>query len=99
MQATLFFDFDSTLCQLESLDQALLYALENHPNQTYLAAQIGAITDLAMSGAIDLEQSINKRLKLLPLSTKAIKVTAQRLSKKLTAGMAELITQLHSRGS
>ncbi|MFT5258684.1 MAG: HAD superfamily phosphoserine phosphatase-like hydrolase [Saprospiraceae bacterium] len=98
MQANLFFDFDSTVCRLESLDQALFDALKNHPGKSQLEAQINGITDSAMSGEIDLCESILARLELIPLTKSQIDVTAKNLASKLTLGIDKLIQELLTDG-
>ncbi len=98
MQATLFFDFDSTVCRLESLDQALFEALKDHPNKNQLGSQINHITDSAMSGEMDLCESILARLELVPLSKNHIDATARKLAAELTPGIDGLIQGLRQDG-
>ena len=58
------FDFDSTLIQLESLEELAYIALANHPERSARMASLEHITKQGMAGEMPFDESINKRLKL-----------------------------------
>ena len=61
----LVFDFDSTFTQVEGLDELADIALQGHPDQAAVVAQIRALTDRGMAGEIGFQESLAKRLALL----------------------------------
>ncbi|MFY7860855.1 MAG: HAD-IB family phosphatase [Chitinophagales bacterium] len=58
----LFFDFDSTIIQTESLDELAKMVLTGDQNRTN---QFEDITNLGMKGELDFEQSLIRRLNLI----------------------------------
>ena len=58
---TVIFDFDSTVIQIESLEEILAQKLSHSPNKMI---KIKALTDQGMNGEINFHQSISKRLEI-----------------------------------
>ncbi len=65
---TLLIDFDSVICEVESMDVLFSEALANSPDDERegILLEIKRITDLGMSGEIPFAESLSKRLALLP---------------------------------
>lgn len=61
-------DFDSTLVEVEALDELARLALVADPRGTEIAAEIARITALGMEGRIPIDQSLERRLRLLQAS-------------------------------
>lgn len=91
----IFFDFDSTLVTLETLDEALKIVLENHPNKIGINLEIEKITNLGMNGEISQKESILKRLKIASLQKNQIERVSQKCTQNLSAGIFKLIKFLH----
>ncbi len=94
----IFFDFDSTIVKIESLDHALSLSLAQHPQRNHLEQQIAKITNAAMNGEIDLQQSLEQRLKLSKLTRSHIRSTAAFLTRQFTTGMVQLVHGLIQQG-
>ena len=89
MSRLFLFDVDSTLINEEVID--LIGAKAN------LSSEISVITELAMSGQIDFNMALTKRVELL--SGLAVEILAEVRSEiTLTNGAAELISRLRNAG-
>ncbi len=77
-------DFDSTLVQCESLDELAAIALKKKPNRESVLAEIRRITEQGMVGTITIQESLDKRLKLLSATRQNISVLIKILKKKIT---------------
>ncbi|MCA0153163.1 phosphoserine phosphatase SerB [Winogradskyella vincentii] len=83
------FDMDSTLIQTEVIDELAELA--------GVGEQVKAITESAMQGEIDFNESFERRMKLLKgLSEEVLQQVAERLP--ITKGARRLIDTLHSYG-
>ncbi|WP_299128796.1 phosphoserine phosphatase SerB [uncultured Winogradskyella sp.] len=83
------FDMDSTLIQTEVIDELA--------ERAGVGAQVKAITESAMQGEIDFNQSFKQRMKLLKgLSEEVLKDVAEQLP--ITKGAKRLIDTLHYYG-
>ncbi|MCA0133520.1 phosphoserine phosphatase SerB [Winogradskyella alexanderae] len=83
------FDMDSTLIQTEVIDELAELA--------GVGEQVKAITESAMQGEIDFNESFKRRMKLLEgLSEDVLKEVAERLP--ITKGARRLVDTLHSYG-
>lgn len=61
-QRTFIFDFDSTIFPGETLDEIIQFQLKNDPLQKEKSNKITEICTLGMSGAITMEESLQRRL-------------------------------------
>lgn len=91
------FDFDSTLVEVESLDELLITGLEKN-GKTELIPEIEKITDMGMNGEINLQESIRRRLALAELKQEDIEDFQQKVVKQITPGIPEIIAWLQSQG-
>ena len=66
------FDFDSTIITKESLDEVLLFSVEDAQKDSTRNA-LEKITSQGMNGEIDLKESIEKRINLVSLKEQDIK--------------------------
>lgn len=95
---TIFFDFDSTVCTKESLDEVIALALSEHPDQEKLVSKVEAITNQGMNGELDFKQSLEARFAVCPLHRSHFDAVGKKLTKQLTPGMKELFTWLQKNG-
>lgn len=58
-------DFDSTITQVEGLDELAAIALKTDPNGNEKVAKIKELTDLGMAGELSFSESLSQRLALL----------------------------------
>lgn len=94
-----FFDFDSTLCTKESLDELIYYCSKKQGQYTEAIRQrIEKITNQGMNGEISLSEAITQRLSLARIHQNDVAYIAQAMTKQLTLGMAKLIKSLHQLG-
>ncbi|MBX7136778.1 MAG: phosphoglycerate dehydrogenase [Oligoflexia bacterium] len=78
-------DFDSTLIQVEALDELAALVFRRHPKRRQLVAQIAAITKQGMEGKLPFERSLQSRLDLLkPARADILKLSAI-LKQKVTS--------------
>jgi D-3-phosphoglycerate dehydrogenase len=80
----LVFDFDSTFTQVEGLDELAEIALQGHPDQESVVAQIRALTDQGMAGEIGLAESLARRLALLGAHRRHLAPLVERLKGKVS---------------
>ena len=80
----LVFDFDSTFTQVEGLDEVADIALQGHPDQAAVVAQIRALTDRGMAGEIGFQESLAKRLALLGANERHLAPLIARLQTKVS---------------
>lgn len=98
MNYNFFFDFDSTLVALETLDELLLLALKKEENNRDKKKKIAEITEQGMSGEIDLKKSLEERLKIADIYKNDIQELNKRLPSEVTPQMPELIAFLQASG-
>jgi D-3-phosphoglycerate dehydrogenase / 2-oxoglutarate reductase len=81
-------DFDSTFTQVEALEELADISLKGNPKRAEIVQQIKAITDLGMDGKISFNESLTRRLALLPLTKEHIDKVITRLRKKISPSFA-----------
>ena len=84
MQKHLIIDFDSTLIEVEGLDELAALALAKRADGAEIAAEIARITDLGMNGKIPIDESLNQRLKLLEARHADVEAIVELLKRKIT---------------
>jgi D-3-phosphoglycerate dehydrogenase len=77
-------DFDSTIIQLEGLDELAAIALRRHPKRTEILERIKGITALGMEGKITIAQSLRDRLALLGANKKHLPELVKLLKRHIT---------------
>lgn len=95
---TIFFDFDSTVCTKESLDEVISLALEGHQYQALLVSQVEDITNRGMSGELDFIESVKARFEVCPLDLSHFEIVGKNLTQSLTLGMDHLFSWLKNEG-
>lgn len=88
---TVVFDFDSTLIQVESLEEILAARCSEKPG---LEHQIRAITNKGMAGEISFAQSLQQRLTLAAPRLVDVQQFGKTAFETLTPGMADLVKAL-----
>ena len=93
---TFIFDFDSTIIELESLDEIIKSSLQNLDEfrKIEIIAQIEKITQLGMSGKIDLFESLSQRLKAAKIHKSHIDKFNSKIAQHITPGIPEIINLL-----
>ncbi|NCP66791.1 HAD-IB family phosphatase [bacterium] len=91
---TIFFDFDSTVCIKESLDEVITLALKEYPEKKGLVERVEKITNQGMNGELDFKESVQARLEVCPLNLVHFTLTGQHLKHCITPGFTELMTWL-----
>lgn len=81
-------DFDSTFTQVEALEELAEISLKGHPQKQEIVRQIKEITDKGMAGEISYNESLSRRMALLPLTKTHIQTLIQRLKKKISPSFA-----------
>lgn len=92
--AHIFFDFDSTLVSIETLDVLINSQLESETQK----AEIKAITQQGMTGKLPLFESLSKRLAVVKIHQKHIQDFGHALPQKLTHNIVPTINTLQSKG-
>lgn len=77
-------DFDSTITQVEGLDELAAIALANHPDKESVVNQIKSLTDQGMNGEISFEDALKQRIKLLKANKSHIETLVNFLKAKVT---------------
>lgn len=91
---TIFFDFDSTVCTKESLDEVIALALKEYPEKKGLVERVEEITNQGMNGELDFKESVHARLAVCPLNLVHFTLTGEHLKHCITAGFIELMAWL-----
>lgn len=81
-------DFDSTLVQVEALDELARIALERAPDRDEIVSEISRITQLGMEGRISIHESLTERLALIQPTKKHIDELVKLLKKRITPSFA-----------
>jgi D-3-phosphoglycerate dehydrogenase / 2-oxoglutarate reductase len=79
----LFFDFDSTFVQCETLDVLAQLLIDGGRVDSAVLKQIASVTDQAMSGELDFHDALIKRLACLPLTKRDMGSAIKRLSAQI----------------
>ncbi|MBN8551220.1 MAG: HAD-IB family phosphatase, partial [Deltaproteobacteria bacterium] len=77
-------DFDSTLVQVEALDELALISLRGHPECDSIVARIREITRQGMEGEISISESLQQRLALLEAKRSHIEQLVKQLKKQIS---------------
>ena len=77
-------DFDSTIVQVEPLDELAAVYLKKRRDHDKLLNQIKEITRAGMEGKIPFSESLEKRVGLLKADRASVKEVTKRLKKKIT---------------
>mgnify|MGYP003638389531 CR=1 FL=1 len=93
--AHIFFDFDSTLVCVETLDALIESALNGDAQKI---EEIQKITALGMQGDIPLIQSLKSRLNTVEISQRNVDLLSKNLTKNITDRMADIIKCLQNNG-
>lgn len=89
--ATIFFDFDSTLIKIETLERILEDKLKDQPEKK---EKIKEITEAGMRGKISFNTSFKERLTLATPSRLDAELMGEKALNWITSGMEELISSL-----
>jgi len=81
----LIIDFDSTLVEVEGLDELAKIALARRPDGVEIAAEIARITDLGMEGKISIDASLKRRLRLLDAGRSDVDAVVALLKRRISA--------------
>lgn len=93
---TLIFDFDSTLVGFETLEALAELALEGAPEAGAIRAEIAALTDQAMSGALGFDEALSRRLTLLPLTRDHVQTLAGQAVARLAPSVSRNVETLRA---
>lgn len=88
-QKHLILDFDSTLVDVEALDELARLALARSPHGAEVAAQIADITELGMEGKLSVDESLRHRLELLDAGRSDVEEVVQLLKGRIGASFRE----------
>ena len=80
----LVFDFDSTVVALEGLDELARIALADDPDRERTVEAIEAITRDGMSGAIGIDESLQRRLAMLTIERRHVDAVVRLLRRRLS---------------
>ncbi|RLE45022.1 phosphoglycerate dehydrogenase, partial [Candidatus Woesearchaeota archaeon] len=80
----LIIDFDSTVIQVEALDELAEISLENYPDKNQRKEQIRLLTNLGMEGKLEFPESLKQRICLLNAHRDDLKQLIRRLHKKIS---------------
>jgi D-3-phosphoglycerate dehydrogenase len=84
-QKHLIIDFDSTLVEVEALDELAALALACRPDGAAIVAEIARITSLGMEGKIPIDQSLQRRLQLLDAGRVHVDAVVALLKRRISA--------------
>jgi len=77
-------DFDSTLVEVEALDELAVLAMAGDPKGREIAEEIARITALGMEGKIAFDESLETRLKLLSAGKGEVAAVIALLRRRIT---------------
>ncbi len=86
---TLILDFDSTIVQVESLDELAKIALHHHPGKENRVEQIVKLTNEGMAGQITFEDSLQQRLAMLDCTKDHVEKLSQSLVNEISPSFLE----------
>lgn len=87
-------DFDSTITQVEGLDELAAIALKVDPNGSEKVAQIKELTDRGMAGELSFTESLSQRLALLNANKSHVSILVEFLKEKITPSFQRNISFL-----
>ena len=82
--ATVVFDFDSTLVDIETLEHVIEVALEGRRDSDAILLEIRNITEQGLRGEIPFNESLSRRMALISPSRKHVKKVANELTNHIT---------------
>lgn len=85
--ATIIIDFDSTLVQVESLEDLASIALADAPDRVERVQAITDLTNQAMSGALQFDEALSKRIPLLGARKEHLSALVKVLEGKITPSL------------
>ena len=91
---TLIIDFDSTLVQVEALDELARIALAGAPDRDERVAEIERLTAAGMDGAIGFGESLARRLKLFAARREHVDELITLLRRRVTPSWRECYREL-----
>lgn len=94
MISNILIDFDSTIISCEIMEVLWKIALNNSKNKDTICKQIEIITNKGMNWEIWFSESLNQRLKLLPLTYKIIQQTIDFIKPKISKSFVDNIHNL-----
>jgi len=93
------FDFDSTLVPLETLDYAAAEALAGQSDREGRLAEIAALTEAGMSGAMDYSESLSRRVALAGLTREICERLAADIANRIPPEIEALFSALRAGGA
>ncbi len=77
-------DFDSTITQVEALEELAKIALKGNPGSEDILKEIAHITNLGMEGKMPITDSLQKRISMLNANVRHIDALVKALKKKIS---------------
>jgi len=90
----LLIDFDSTIISCEIMEVLAEISLKNKRNKDSILQNIRDITDLGMIGQIPFSQSLDKRIRLLPITRLVIDESIDRIRKNISPSFKNNVSEL-----
>lgn len=84
-QKHLIIDFDSTLVEVEALDELARLALARRADADVIVAEIARITELGMEGKLPIDESLRRRLHLLDAGSADVDAVVAVLKRRISA--------------
>ncbi|MBI4440409.1 phosphoglycerate dehydrogenase [Candidatus Woesearchaeota archaeon] len=84
MQKYFIIDFDSTLTQVEALEELAEISLKGSPKKEEILREIKEITNLGMEGKLPIKESLKRRIKLLNANKDNLEMLVSALKGKIT---------------
>jgi len=84
-QKHLIIDFDSTLVEVEALDELARLALARRADADVIVAEIAHITELGMEGKLPIDESLRRRLHLLDAGSADVDAVVAVLKRRISA--------------
>lgn len=81
---TYIFDFDSTLIQVETLDELARLALADYRDRATILTALEALTAQGMAGELPFDKSLEKRLQLFQANRAHVRALIEQLAKQLS---------------
>jgi HAD superfamily phosphoserine phosphatase-like hydrolase len=94
-----FFDFDSTVVSVESLDETLRLALEKAKDKDRRLWEIAQITALGMAGKLDFRKSLERRITAAPITRDIVQRASKSFPETITPGIPNVFRALSAFGA
>ena len=95
---TIFFDFDSTLVDIESFDELISLGMQNNTDKENILKNIKEMTRKGMEGEMAFQDSLLKRLNYSDLNKRMFEPFAEKLKGHVTTGLGNYIRALQDAG-